>query len=175
MDHRPYEEWLLDDERLTPEQERDLRTHLRSCVQCSALDRANLALRAAPMAVPASGFALRFQSRLAAERNVQRRRSVLGILLLSAAGMGVLLWFALPYLGYLRLEPWRILLAWVNEVIYLTFTARTFSMIGGTFVKILAGLIPPYAWVISPVLLGLLGSAWTLSLRWAGKYAKSVA
>jgi hypothetical protein len=39
MDHRPYEDWLLDDERLTPEQDRDLRIHLRNCPECAALAR----------------------------------------------------------------------------------------------------------------------------------------
>lgn len=175
MDHRPFEDWLLDDERLTPEQERDLRTHLRSCSKCAALARANQTLRAAPMSVPATGFALRFQTRLAAERRVQRRRSIMGILLLWVAGMGVLLWVAIPFLGYLQLAPWQILLAWFNEVVYITFTAHTFSVIGGTLVKILTGLIPPYTQVLSLVLFGILGSLWTVSLRWAGKYAKSVA
>jgi hypothetical protein len=175
MDHRPFEDWLLDDERLTPEQERDLRTHLRSCPKCAALARANQTLRAAPVSVPAAGFAFRFQTRLAAERKVQRRRSILGILLLVATGIGILLWVAIPFLSYLQLAPWQILLAWFNEVVYITFTARTFSVIGGTLVKILTGLIPPYAWILALVLFGFLGSVWTASLRWAGKYAKSVA
>ena len=83
MDHRPYEDWLLEDERLTPEQDRDLRIHLRNCPECSALARANMALRSAPVTAPAEGFALRFQVRLAAERKVQRRRSLIGLFLMA--------------------------------------------------------------------------------------------
>ncbi len=38
MNHRPFEDWLLDDQPLTPEQKRDLQSHLRTCT-CMFSDR----------------------------------------------------------------------------------------------------------------------------------------
>jgi len=88
MVHQPYEAWLLDDDPLTSEQERDLRVHLRNCPHCAALARANLTLRAAAVVAPPGGFVLRFQERLAAQRQAQRRRSMIGVFLLILIGMG---------------------------------------------------------------------------------------
>ncbi len=175
MEHRPYEDWLLNDERLTPEQERDLRTHLRSCPTCSTLARANLSLRAAPVAAPSAGFALRFQARLAAERKTQQRRSAVGMSVLAVAGLAALAWVLLPYLEYLRLEPWQILLAWFNQVVYFAFTVRTLGILSSTLLNVVAALIPPYAWVAALGLSIVIGSVWTISFRRVGKVAQSVA
>lgn len=173
MDHRPFEEWLLNDNHLTPEQTRDLRGHVRNCPSCAALARANLSLRAAPVTVPATGFTLRFQARLVAQRKVERRRSMVGLFLLAVIGMGVIGLVALPYLSYLRLEPWQVLLAWVNELIYIAFTLRTISIVGNTVFNVVASLIPPYAWVLSAALLAVVGALWNVSFRRVGKYARS--
>lgn len=165
MVHLPYETWLLDDERLTPEQERDLRSHLRGCPDCSALARANLALRAAPMSVPANGFALRFQARLAAERKLQRQRSFLGWTLLVVMGMGFLFWLARPYMAYLSWSPLQLGITWLSNLVYLVLTMRAASLIGNTLLDVLVSFVPSYVWALALALFGGLGSLWVISFR----------
>jgi len=169
MDHRPFEGWLLDDERLTPEQERDLRSHLRSCAECTTLARANRTLRAAPMTEPAPGFAVRFQARLAAERKVQRRRSFLGWTLLLVVGMGVLFLLIRPYLAYLSWSPAQIVATWLSNLIYIGLTARAMGLIGNTLLEVIVSFVPPYVWAASFALFGGIGSLWVISFRKLGR------
>lgn len=175
MDHRPYEDWLLNDERLTPEQDRDLRIHLRNCPECAGLARANLALRSAPVTAPAEGFALRFQVRLAAERQVQRRRSLIGLFLMVVVGVGGLFWLLSPYLPYLALPPTQLASLWISNLVYLALTARVVGVLGITLLNVLASFVPTYVWVLSLALLGGTGFLWTFSVRRVVKYSQSAA
>ena len=68
MNHRPFEDWLLEDQPLTSDQERDLQAHLRTCTSCSAIAESNFALHSTHMVRPAEGFAARFQLRLIENR-----------------------------------------------------------------------------------------------------------
>ena len=45
MDHLPFEDWILNDEPLTPQQKRELDAHLQACRTCTALREVDLALR----------------------------------------------------------------------------------------------------------------------------------
>ena len=173
MDHRLYEDWLLDDERLTPEQDRDLRIHLRNCPECAALARGNMALRSAPVTAPAEGFALRFQVRLAAERKVQRRRSLIGLFLMVVVGVGGLLWLLSPYLPYLTLPPAQLTSLWISNLVYLALTARVLGVLGNTLLNVLASFVPTYVWALFIALLGGTGFLWTFSIRRVGKYSQS--
>ena len=175
MDHRPYEDWLLDDERLTPEQDRDLRIHLRNCPECAGLARGNMALRSAPVTAPAEGFALRFQVRLAAERKVQRRRSLIGLFLMAVVGVGGLVWLLFPYLPYLTLPPAQLTSLWISNLVYLGLTVRVLGVLGNTLLNVLASFVPSYVWALSVALLGGTGFLWTFSFRRVGKYSHSAA
>ncbi len=175
MVHQHYEQWLLNDERLTPEQERDLRVHLRGCPNCAALARANLALRAAPVIAPPQGFALRFQERLAAQREMQRRRSVIGIILLGLAGMGSLALVLLPFLPYLALGPEQLFTLWVSNLVYIAIVIRTVSAVGLTLLNVAGAFIPEYAWVGALALFFGLSFGLKASAGRAGRFAKSTA
>ena len=175
MDHRPYEDWLLNDERLTPEQDRDLRVHLRTCADCNALARSNLAMRAAPVVAPREGFALRVQERLAAQRVVQRRRTFIGLFLLIAAGLVGLIWLFLPYFSYLALPPAQLSNLWISNLVFLALTVRAWGALGETLLIVLGSLVPTYVWVLSLLILGGMGSLWIFSFRRVGKFAQTAA
>ena len=89
MNHQPFEVWLLEDRQLSIEQKRELDTHLRSCLHCTALAETGMALRTPRMASPAAGFTARFQKRLEAQRVAERRRRLWGVILFILAGLGV--------------------------------------------------------------------------------------
>lgn len=165
MDHRPYEDYLLDDQRLTPAQEQDLQNHLRTCPDCAALAHANLALRAAPVAAPTKGFSQRFQTRLAAERQLQHRRAQIGSLLLALAGASLLAWLLHPYLGYLALPPETLFTLWFNHATYLVLLFRTAGSIALTLIHVAGALVPAYALISFLTLLAGLGVLLNFSVR----------
>ena len=165
MDHQPYENWLLDDERLTAEQERDLRAHLRNCPDCAALSRANLALRAAPMSVPPLGFVPRLQVRLAAQRKAQRWRNIFGLTLILVIGISVLLFAVPPYLVYLSSSPAQLAATWITNLVYFGLTLQDVSQNSGTFLSAIAPFVPVYVWGLLIALVGGIGLLIVLSSR----------
>ena len=175
MDHQPYEEWLLNDERLTPDQARDMRIHLRNCPECAALERANLALRSAAVTAPVAGFTLRFQTRLAAQRKTQYRRSLIGFSLLAVFGVSGLVWLLFPYLPYLSLPPAQLASLWISNLVYLALTVRVLGALGNTLFNVVASLVPPYVWALSMLFLCGAGFLWTVSFRRIGKFLQSAA
>jgi len=50
MNHQPFEDWLIENQKLTPRQSRDLKEHLKDCPYCSALVSVDQVLKNASMA-----------------------------------------------------------------------------------------------------------------------------
>ena len=175
MDHRPFKDWLLNDDSLTPEQDRDLRVHLRTCSECSALERANLSLRSAAALAPAAGFTLRFQTRLIAQRKLQRRRTFIGLFLLALVGIGVSLWYLSPYLPYLALPPDRLASLWINSMVNFALITRALQVLVGALFNVALSLIPADVWMLLTILLCVFAFLLAASFRWVGKAVRSVA
>ncbi|PWH12375.1 MAG: hypothetical protein DDG60_13545 [Anaerolineae bacterium] len=175
MVHQPYEDWLLDDARLTPDQERDLRIHLRACPNCTALARANLALRAAPVITAPQGFASRFQDRLAAQRQTERKRSRIGMFLLGLVSLGMLGFILQPFFFYLTFPPEQVFALWVSNLIYAGIVLRTVSAIGLTLLNVASAFLPDYLGVVILALVLLLSIGLKASARKVAAFAKSAA
>jgi hypothetical protein len=92
MNHQPFEDWLLNDQPLTPIEKRNLDAHIRTCEFCAALVETSLELHAVRMVLPMPGFAGRFQKRLAARRIADRRRRQWGLIMFLLGGAGLLFW-----------------------------------------------------------------------------------
>jgi hypothetical protein len=80
MKHQQYENWILMDEGLTQEQQRELHGHLKECSQCQALYKASHQIthlfKTAPEPAPAAGFSVRWLERIdMAEK--RKNRSIL--------------------------------------------------------------------------------------------------
>jgi hypothetical protein len=94
MNHQPFEDWLLSDEALDPEQETNLRQHLSGCPKCTDLSQALQSVEQemvrAPQLSPAPGFTERWQARLV-EKRAQKQRSIvwwaIGVNLSAALGI----------------------------------------------------------------------------------------
>jgi len=78
MGHQPFENWILDDQALTPQQNRDLADHLVTCLECQKLQNSLAAatnlLKIAPPASPRPGFTERFKVLQAERRALQHKR-----------------------------------------------------------------------------------------------------
>ena len=147
MNHQPFETWLLEDESLTMQQDRDLQSHLRTCTSCAAIADSNLALHSARLIEPLKGFSDRFQTRLADWRKRQIRRQALGTVVLVLAGVVALYGLAGPAMMDAARSP----AAWFAHATSIAVSALTLgsvlSQVAGILVRILPGLIPPGGWL----------------------------
>ncbi len=102
--------WL--DGRLVPAEIEQVEGHVATCPTCrialDALRHVDRLLSSAPPVLPAPGFTLRFQARLAARQ--RRRRTWAGILILGMATLGILLVTG-TLLALYGLEWWKFLTA----------------------------------------------------------------
>lgn len=78
MSHQPFETWLLSEENLDEEQEKALQTHLESCPKCQQLSHSwaqvQSLISTSSTPEPTPGFSLRWQQRLAVNRQHQQQR-----------------------------------------------------------------------------------------------------
>jgi hypothetical protein len=165
MNHQPFEDWLLEDEPRTVQQERELQIHLHSCTTCAAIADSNLALHSRRLVAPAPGFTERFRPRLSAWRREQLRRQALGTIVLVVAGLAFLYALAGPSMQ----EAIRSPAAWLRDItVYLValFTfLSVFGQVGGILLRNLPGLVPPAAWFAIFVAGCILGILWIVTMR----------
>ena len=164
MKHRPFEEWLLDDQLLDPAQKRDLDAHLRACNACSAIAESNLALRSARVVGPAPGFTARFQERLVLARRAQRRRTMLGTLFFSLGGMLLLALLAGPTLVSVIGSPAEWISAMVQTLLFIYTTVMAVLEAGPVVFRVLPGFMPPFVWLVLLSTLSGLGLLWSVSI-----------
>lgn len=164
MDHRHFEEWLLTNSPLAPDQRRALEAHLRTCKACAATAEVNLALQRVSVARPASGFSNRFQARLATRKVENRRRAVMGGVVLTLGGLGLLAWLLSFFLPVLRAEPAQAFTMWVSYLMFLFTSAQALGQAGSVMLKVFGGFVPAFVWMI--VLSALAGSAtlWSFTI-----------
>jgi hypothetical protein len=165
MNHQPFEDWLLEDQHLTAQQERDLQTHLRGCTSCSAIAGANLALRSAREAIPADGFTERFGIRLAAWRREQRWRQILGTIVLVFGGLTLLYWLTGSIVWTVLRSPSAWITAAVGYFVFFLASAHLITEVSRILLDALRNLIPPGGWLALSLVFAGLGFLWTVSLR----------
>lgn len=166
--HRPFEEWLLGDERLTAAQHGQLRLHLDACPQCRGLAAGMAAMertvRESRMAIPRQGFTARWVAALPERRERESRRQALWIgigLALSAAAVGMLL---LILVGQTLLSPW----AWIVQTLSALRNVVIWGWVTWEFLAAVADGLPsiiPAAWGVAAVAAGIgLTGVWIVSL-----------
>jgi hypothetical protein len=164
MDHRPFEDWLLEDQPLTNDQKHQLNTHLRACSSCSALAEVNLALKSTRLAAPVDGFTDRFQVRLAARKQALRRRNIWGFMLLTLSVIGLLAWVAWPMLVGLVKSPVNLLASWMAALISLAASLQAIFRAGMVLFKVVPGFVPIYIWAVVLFAAGGWSMVWVASL-----------
>ena len=165
MNHQPCENWLLDDDALTTQQERGLQMHLRGCSACASIADSNLALHSRRLVTPPPGFTDRFRPRLAEWRREQLRRQALGTIVLVVAGLALLYALAWPAM----LDAVRSPAAWLGLIAaylvgMLTFLS-VFAQVGNILLRNLPGIVPAAAWFAMFIAVCVLGSLWIVTMR----------
>jgi len=148
MNHRPFEDWLLDDQPLNPSQKRELDTHLRECKVCSGIAESNLALRSARLVAPEPGFSARFQERLVLARRVQRRRTLLGTLFFSLGGLLLLAFLTGPLVVSVIGSPAEWISAMIRALLFVYTTTLAVAEAGSVLFRVLPGFVPPFVWLV---------------------------
>jgi len=148
MNHRPFEDWLLNDMPISPEQKRELDSHLRTCSYCSALLETGKALSSVKTVSPAVGFTSRFQARLAARKVADGRRRFWGAILFVAGGSGILLWVVGPYLASFFASPATWISALLGWGVFLITTLQAMLQAGSVLLDIVPDFFSPFAWMI---------------------------
>jgi len=164
MKHRPFEDWLLDDQPLDPAQKRELDAHLRACEVCSAIAESNLALRSARVIAPVPGFTARWQERLVLARRAQRRRTLLGTLFFSLGGLILLAFLAGPILVSLIGSPAEWISAMVHAALFIYTAILAVTEAGSVIFRVLPGFVPPFVWLVLLSALSGLGLLWSVSI-----------
>lgn len=164
MNHQPFEEWLLNDKNLTSTEKRELDLHLRTCTHCTALSATGLALRSANVVAPASGFVIRFQQRLAAQKIAERRRKLWGLMVLIFGGTGLLGWFAAPYIYAFMSSPVEWITTGIGYFLFIVTSLQALTQIMNVMARILPDFIPPYMWMVVISALAGFGLLWTISI-----------
>jgi len=164
MDHRPFEDWLLDNQPLTTDQKRQLNTHLRTCSSCAALAEVNLALKSVRVAAPAAGFTDRFQVRLAAKKQALRRRNFWGFVVLTLSVLGIFVWVSWPVLRDLFQSPVNLLSSWMSSLVSFWASLQAILRAGLVLYKVAPGFIPVYIWAIILFAAGGWSMVWVVSL-----------
>ena len=148
MDHRPFEDWLLDNKDLTINEKRQLDDHLRTCHSCTALAEVDLALKSVRVTAPATGFTDRFQVRLAARKKALRQRNFWGFLILTMSVSSLLIWVAWQVLKSFIQSPVNLLATWLSSLISSWVTVQAMVNAGVVLFKVVPGFVPAYIWTI---------------------------
>lgn len=164
MNHQPFEDWLLNDKPLDPNQKLQIETHLQTCRYCSALVGSEKALRSVKMASPSAGFAARFQARLALQRAAERRRKWWGSILFTAGGLALLMWLAGPHLLSFLASPATWITALVEWGVFIITTLHAMTQAGSVFLNVIPGFLPLFAWMVLASAIAGIGLLWFVSI-----------
>jgi hypothetical protein len=164
VNHLPFENWLLNDRPVTPEQQRELEAHLRNCSYCSTLAETGRLLNTVKMAAPAEGFTMRFQSRLAERKIADRRRRLWGSVLFALGGLALLMWILAPYAVSFFASP----ATWISVIVgWLVFLGTTLlALLDASLVilSVIPSFMPPFAWMVLLSMFAGIGLLWTVSI-----------
>jgi hypothetical protein len=164
MDHRPFEDWLMDIQPLNIEQKRELNAHLKGCSSCTALAEVNLALKSVRLAEPDSGFVDRFQIRLAEKKKALRIRNIWGFVLLSLSVGGLIVWVFWPGLQELVQSPVNLLVTWISSLVSFWASLQAILRAGMVLFKVVPGFVPAYVRAVILFAAGAWSVVWVVSL-----------
>jgi hypothetical protein len=147
MNHRPFEDWLLEDRSLNSKERQALEAHLHTCRSCAAIAESNLALHSARRVSAPVGFAERFEKRLDRWQARQKWLQLAGTVVLVAAALAVLY----AVVGMALEQALRAPADWLTAgAVYMVFVVETLQVVsetGGIILRDLLTVLSPASWV----------------------------
>jgi hypothetical protein len=164
MNHRPFEDWLLNDMPITTEQKRELDEHMRTCAYCAALSETGMVLHSVKKVSPPAGFTQRFHAHLAARKLADRRRRFWGAILFTLGGFALLVVLALPYLLSFFASPATGISALVEWGIFLITTLQALAQAGSVLLNVIPGFLSPFGWMVLISAFAGISLLWSVSI-----------
>jgi hypothetical protein len=172
MNHQPFENWILAEEKLSPENSRALQDHLETCQQCQQLQSAWTGVvelfQEVPQVEPAPGFASRFQERLAVERQIERTirnrwQSIIMLILICNVIAALVILLGTQFLTTFD-SPLELFLSGVYRLASVVSWINVVQNIFFTLFKTATSIVPVGLWALLGI--GSLGAGaiWIISL-----------
>jgi hypothetical protein len=174
MNHRPFEDWLLDERSLTHAEKGALEAHLRTCKQCSALAETGLELSSSRMVPPKPGFTARFSQRLIAHKMAERRRRLWGLIILVIGGLALSGWLTAPFLLTLITSPAEWITIGIGYLLFFVTSFQTLAEAAQVMLRVTADFVPPYVWMVTVSTLAGLALLWTVSIWRFTRFSRGV-
>jgi hypothetical protein len=169
MNHQPFRDWLLSEEKLSADQMIALQEHLQSCESCRQTDIAWLevesTLHKMPQAHPAPGFTNRWQAHLSEYLERKRKRRSWIIIGLNVVIIIVLLGMLTNQIWSLLQAPGPFLVSWFTRL----FTMVTIYYTLEDLLPSFSGSVPFLAYVGMFFLVGIISF---ISVLWLATYRK---
>jgi len=172
MNHRTYEDWLFDsydEEKLPAQQDADLQVHLQDCEDCRSLaaawEQVETELRRAPILAPRSGFALRWQASLEADRRRMHQRQTAAALIFTSFGVAALIILILVLLSPWMRSPDVFLWVWLYRLITVLSYADALRGFLAAMLQATSGSVSLVGWVFFIGLISELAVLWVVSYR----------
>lgn len=169
MNHQPYEDWLLSDEPLSSQQNRDLKKHLQICDSCSQLFESWVGIqnifRSTPDVQPQAGFSARWLTQLEERKTkIQQRQSWIMLLITGGVATFILLLLGINLVLSVD-QPVQLLLVGSNKIAEWLLIINATNEILSALVELVSIMVPPIWWVIFAVVISLFSLLWIYSLR----------
>jgi hypothetical protein len=173
MNHQPFEDWILSEEPLTPENAGELETHLENCDHCRELQDAWNGVidlfQGTPEVEPLPGFVNRWQERLAVEKKIElsvryRWQSIILLILIGNISAGLMFLLGTEFLSNFD-SPLSLVMSGIYRFVSLVTTINTIQHIFLTLFRTITSVVPAGIWAILGM--GLVGSGaiWIISLK----------
>lgn len=173
MNHQPFENWLLSEDSLSPENASTLRDHLESCDHCRELQAAWTGVvglfQDVPDFEPAPGFVNRWQARLEVERQVElsvrhRWQSIIMLILIGNVIVGLVVLLGTQFLTTFD-KPLELVFSGIYRLASIVTYINAAQNVFITLYKTITSVVPAGLWALMG--LGLVGSGaiWIISLK----------
>jgi len=172
MNHQPFENWLLSDGTLSPEDTQALAGHLETCDYCRELQTAWMGVvglfENVPEVEPLPGFVNRWQGRLAIELEIEtsvrhRWQSMIMLILIGNVVAGLV--FLLGSAFFTTFDtPLSWLLSGVYRVVSLVTYFNTIQNIFLTLFRTITSIVPVGYWALIGIGLVGAGATWIISM-----------
>jgi hypothetical protein len=173
MNHQPFEQWLLADEPLNPDQYTALQGHLQVCESCRKLSASwsevKQLFQSTPVVQPASGFVARWRTRSEKYREleIQKKQNQQTWMVFGLTTTGTILLFIVmvSQLTTYFNSPSEIFVYWMGQMMGLLSNINALREIVVILFGTILSAIPVSYWLISFSTFTALCLVWILSLR----------
>lgn len=173
MNHQPFENWLLSEDILSPENMSALQDHLETCDHCRELQSAWTGVldlfQDVPDIEPAPGFVNRWQARLEVERQIElsirhRWQSIIMLILTGNVIVGLVVLLGTQFLTTFD-TPLELVFSGVYRLASIVTFINMVQNIFITLYRTITSIVPVGLWAVLG--LGLVGSSaiWMISLK----------